>query len=40
LKLLYHLSYDDDVKTQFAECVGLVRAVLIKNNRSTTASKF
>ncbi|KAJ3650752.1 hypothetical protein Zmor_016832 [Zophobas morio] len=31
LKLLYHLSYDDDVKTQFAECVGLITDMLLLN---------
>lgn len=25
LKLLYHLSYDDEVKPQFIDSVGLVR---------------
>lgn len=26
LKILYHLSYEEDVKHNFVECIGLVRA--------------
>ncbi|XP_049821994.1 kinesin-associated protein 3 isoform X10 [Aethina tumida] len=34
LKLLYHLSYDDEIKPHFLDCVGLITDMLLLNSGS------